>query len=144
MEGVEGVVGQFDLKSIHHQNTNSSLHDERLPKGPRLASEPLDADTPSGSLSAKATHYDGGSYWSCCASVNILYPIEECTDSDAPGDSVRALINPITVRAVSRSWEIFTGYSNYRMRYNSFLFIRFGIIAGLKRPFWEYIFIRPI
>src|SRR5438105_1426393 len=31
--------------------------DERLPKGPRFASESLDADTGSGSVSSKLTHY---------------------------------------------------------------------------------------
>src|SRR5438309_1945399 len=36
---------------------NSSLRDERLPKGPRFASESLDADTGSGSVSRKLTHY---------------------------------------------------------------------------------------
>ena len=32
-------------------------HDERLPKGPRFASESLDADTASESVSSKLTHY---------------------------------------------------------------------------------------
>lgn len=35
---------------------NSSLRDERMPKGPRIASESLYADTGSGSVSWKLTH----------------------------------------------------------------------------------------
>src|SRR6476619_6229978 len=44
------VVVQFGV-SIHR------LRDERLPKGPRFASESLDADTASGSVFPKLTHY---------------------------------------------------------------------------------------
>src|SRR5262249_40564650 len=36
---------------------DSSLRDERLPEGPRFASESLDADTGSRSASLKLTHY---------------------------------------------------------------------------------------
>jgi len=44
------VVVQLAV-SIHR------LRDEHLPKGPRFASESLDADTASGSVFPKLTHY---------------------------------------------------------------------------------------
>ena len=43
---VQAVITPKDPAQVH----NSSLRDERLPKGPRFASESLDADTVVGSV----------------------------------------------------------------------------------------------
>ena len=46
-----GLGEDVDLKVLVQFRANiSSLRDERLPKGPRFASESLDADTASGSV----------------------------------------------------------------------------------------------
>jgi signal transduction histidine kinase/HAMP domain-containing protein len=51
-----GLGGSLLSKEVRDTVSYSSLRDERLPKGPRFASESLDADTGSGSFSAKMTH----------------------------------------------------------------------------------------